>query len=141
MPPLQTALKSSTDTELIPEGGVCEVHIPCSIEPTHHDEMRVAVKVDRDDGTLQGKQVFKALPLVTCALEAAGFHEPLHVQEREAAAYLHFDRVGAAHHALGDELFRDWVIVGKGQDGGQCGGGATGFPFLDDDALVADLEQ
>jgi hypothetical protein len=71
---------------MIPKGRIGKVHIAGSIEPTHHNEMRVAVEVNRDNGALQGEKVVKAQSLVAGALEASGFYEPLHVQEREAAA-------------------------------------------------------
>ena len=38
-------------------------------------------------------------------VEHGGFADPAHVQQRKPAAHLHLNGVGAAQHALGDNLF------------------------------------
>lgn len=76
--------------------------------------MRIAIEVNRDDRAWSGQQLFETQTLIPRALESPCFDEPLHVQEREATTDLHLDWIGAPQHALGDELFRDRIILGKG---------------------------
>ena len=139
MPPCQTASKSLNRHGAIAEAGIGDIHAAIAVQAAHHDEMRIAVLQDGDNGTLKGQELLEIHSPIAGAFEAARLDKVLHIEQREAAPMLDLDRLRHAQHAAGDFALRNRILQGIGEDGGERRSTAARIPFLDDNALLANF--
>ena len=95
----------------------------------------------RDDGAFQIEQFLDAETAVALGGKTPALCEALEIQQGEAPSNLHPQRLGGAQHALRDLPLRNRIVKTVGQDGCQSGGAAAHVPFLNDYALLTNLEE